>query len=667
MPSLPHQRRRFLMLAGISALPALLVLGLGIHAVRREQAVARLALREDAAAIASGAAETLRAALLQFPAPSRADVEAFNARPAGAASDPSLRLARDHEGALARFIAGDLNHPPDLVPDGKVAVSRLDWSELPAELAASWREAVRVQGHRAATPDERVRSWNTALATATGSPAEGVLRLHAGRALMESGQTAAAADLFRSVALASGDWPTETGLPLKFLALRGWLHVTEIDSTLHPGPDEPSPLDRLCHWTWVQRRLPAHLLEEFRPGHERTLDSWKQLAAHHDQVRAAFSTLGGTPANLLAPPPEATALWVDALEPGLLSRHPVANGQWWVFRNENSLGQSIARAVQELRLPPYLTASVSMADRALLPAAGEFPVIGSAVGTTPDRLQVRVHLRDQDSFARNVALRSRRIAMIAAAAFLLTGAASIAILMAYRRQQQLVELQTDFVASVTHELRAPLAAVRLIAEELTDLPESESKRRGEYHGLILREARRLGRLIENVLRHARLERNSSPLERLPVDLREVLQATRESLQPAAAERDVRLQLRLPDEPVTAQVDPQALQQVLGNLVDNALKHAPPHSDIECSLERLAAPRPAATISVTDHGPGIPSEDHLRIFEPFYRRGSELRRETHGIGLGLTIARRLVQAHEGTLEVRSQPGSGARFTVTLPLP
>ncbi|MCW5559698.1 MAG: hypothetical protein KIT22_17925, partial [Verrucomicrobiae bacterium] len=597
---------------------------------------------------------------------SRADVEDFNARPAGAASDPCFRLARDRDGALARFTSADLNHPPAPAPAGEPAAPRLAWSELPPEIAAAWREAVRVQGNRAVAPEERVRSWNTALAAGTGSPAEGVLRLHTARALMESGQTAAAADLFRSVALAPGEWPTETGLPLKFLALRGWLHATEIDSTLRPGPGEPSPLDRIGHWTWVQRRLPEHLLEEFRPGHAQTLDAWKQLAAHHDQVLAAFAALDSSRTDPGAQPTETSALWMDVPEPGLLSRHPVANGQWWVFRNENSLRQSIARTLQELRMPPYLTASVAMADRILLPAAGQSPVVGAAADPALDRLQVRIHLGDPDRFARSVASRSRRIALFAAAAFLLTGAASIAILLAYRRQQQLAELQTDFVASVTHELRAPLAAVRLIAEELTDLPDSESKRRGEYHGLILREARRLGRLIENVLRHARLERNASPLERSPVDLREVIQATHESLQPAAAERDVRLQLHLPDEPVTARVDPQALRQVLGNLVDNALKHAPPHSDIECSLERLADPRSAVTISVTDHGPGIPSEDHVRIFEPFYRRGSELRRETHGIGLGLTIARRLVQAHQGTLEVRSQPGKGARFTVTLPL-
>ncbi|MBN8245967.1 MAG: hypothetical protein J0L84_00835 [Verrucomicrobia bacterium] len=659
MPSPIHQRRRFLMLSGISALPVLLVLGLGIQAVRREQAMARLTLREDAAVLATGAVGAIRAALTQIPVPSRADVEAFQARPAGAAADPSLRLAREQDGALARFVSGTWTHPPESTLPGARPSQRLDRNALPAALVSSWQDAVAVQGDRAAAPEARVRAWSTALEAGAGSPAEGVLRLHTARALMESGQTGPAANLFRSIALASSEWPTETGLPLRFLALRGWLQVASIDPAARPGPNEPGPLDWLGHWAWVRRSLPTHLLEEWRPDQASALDAWKNLAAHHDRIRSVFASLGTTP-------PEVDVLWMQDPEPGLLSRHPAADGTWWVFRDLDCLRRSANRALQSVRMPPYLTASVAIGDRSLLAVPDDPAVVGSATDNSPDQLQVRIHLSHPDRFAESVAARSRRIALLAGAAVLLTGMASIAILMAYRRQQQLAELQTDFVASVTHELRAPLAAVRLIAEELTDLPESERTRRSEYHGLILREARRLGRLIENVLRHARLERNSQTLERSPVDLRDVLKATSESLQPAATERDVCLRLQLPDAPVNARVDPQALQQVLGNLVDNALKHAPPHSDIECSLEARLEPRPMAAISVTDHGPGIPSGDHRRIFEPFFRRGTELRRETSGIGLGLTIARRLVSAHDGTLEVRSEPGRGARFTVTLPL-
>src|SRR5690606_11417957 len=138
------------------------------------------------------------------------------------------------------------------------------------------------------------------------------------------------------------------------------------------------------------------------------------------------------------------------------------------------------------------------------------------------------------------------------------------------------------------------------------------------------------------------------------------------LQPCADDRRVRLRTHLPDHAVLAVVDDQALRQVIINLVDNALKHSPPESSIDITLDLQPTPEGSrARIHVRDQGAGIPPADHARIFESFYRRGSELRRETGGVGLGLALVKRIVTAHQGSVRVDSEPGAGARFTVEIP--
>ena len=132
------------------------------------------------------------------------------------------------------------------------------------------------------------------------------------------------------------------------------------------------------------------------------------------------------------------------------------------------------------------------------------------------------------------------------------------------------------------------------------------------------------------------------------------------------------------------VDGKAIQQALVNLIDNALKHSPKGETVNVGLEVRNANGEArngqaadlaqacdsqpltCNLSVTDHGPGIPPEEHEKIFERFYRRGSELRRETQGVGIGLSIVKHIVEAHGGRVLVRSAVGEGSRFVIELPL-
>ena len=270
---------------------------------------------------------------------------------------------------------------------------------------------------------------------------------------------------------------------------------------------------------------------------------------------------------------------------------------------------------------------------------------------------------------------------------------------AFRQQLRLGELKSNFVSSVSHELRAPLASVRLMAENLDGARVPEAQRQKAYFGFIVQECRRLSALIENVLDFSRIEQGRKQYEFEPTDVLALVQSTIRLMESGAVEKGVNLKLetslaapaqtqvgdngqRMPN--IELEIDGRAIQQALVNLIDNAIKHSPKGETVtvklevrnaECGMrnEGAGAPgcppssslNPRLALSVSDRGPGIPPEEHERIFERFYRRGSELRRETQGVGIGLSIVKHIVEAHGGRVRVESDAGKGSRFIIELP--
>jgi len=267
---------------------------------------------------------------------------------------------------------------------------------------------------------------------------------------------------------------------------------------------------------------------------------------------------------------------------------------------------------------------------------------------------------------------------------LLIGASALASIVgfffawrAFYKQLRLAEMKSNFVSSVSHELRAPIASVRLMAEGLERGKISEPAKQQEYFHFITHECRRLSAMIENVLDFARIEQGRKEYEFEPTDVAALVEKTVKLMEPYAEERGVGLQIQTPSpwgegrgegEPIVANIDCQAVQQALVNLIDNAIKHSPSSEEV---LVELEFPNPQSEIhnlklSVADHGTGIPAIEREKIFERFYRLGSELRRETPGVGIGLSIVKHVVEAHGGCVRVESEVGKGSRFTLELPL-
>ncbi|WNG41026.1 HAMP domain-containing histidine kinase [Archangium violaceum] len=225
------------------------------------------------------------------------------------------------------------------------------------------------------------------------------------------------------------------------------------------------------------------------------------------------------------------------------------------------------------------------------------------------------------------------------------------------RQQ---EQQLTFLAGVAHDLRNPLSALKMSAALVTSGRPVPEERLRKTMGLVRRQVARLDRMVGDLLDATRIEAGRFELSLEERDARELATEVVELYQSGGSSHDLRL--LLPEEPVMLSCDATRIEQVLHNLVSNALKYSPGGSVVEVRVERVGE---EALLSVVDRGIGISAEEMRNLFAPFKRMG-RARETAPGIGLGLSVARRIVEAHGGRIEVDSRPGMGSTFRVRLPL-
>ncbi len=224
-------------------------------------------------------------------------------------------------------------------------------------------------------------------------------------------------------------------------------------------------------------------------------------------------------------------------------------------------------------------------------------------------------------------------------------------------------MQRDFVANVSHDLKTPLTSIQGFAQALLDGTAEDPDSRRHAAQVIYEEAGRMRRLVQALLELAKLESGQIKFAEEPVDLGPILADAVGRVMPLAETRGVNVELRAPASLPPVRGDEGRLAQVFNNLLDNAVIHTPAGGLVEVT----AAPTSEGTLEivVSDTGYGIPPEDLPRIFERFYR-ADKARAGDRGTGLGLSIVQEVVTAHGGHVTAASQPGQGARFTVTLPL-
>jgi signal transduction histidine kinase len=222
-------------------------------------------------------------------------------------------------------------------------------------------------------------------------------------------------------------------------------------------------------------------------------------------------------------------------------------------------------------------------------------------------------------------------------------------------------LRQQLVADVAHELRTPLANIRGYLEAIEDgvVEADEATLR-----TLRDEAAHLNRLIDDLQELAQAEAGNLRLDRGPIPPALLVARATDAVRARAADGGIRLTVEVPDDLPPVLADPQRITQVLHNLLTNALTHTPVGGAV--AVNARTEPAGVVAISVTDTGAGIAPEDLPHIFERFYRADSSRSRATGGSGLGLTIARRIVEAHGGQIAATSEPGHGSRFTFTLPV-
>jgi signal transduction histidine kinase len=291
------------------------------------------------------------------------------------------------------------------------------------------------------------------------------------------------------------------------------------------------------------------------------------------------------------------------------------------------------------------------------------PALVKSISSRP--MHVRewtVHVRSLPDQALLATLQGARrmffLISIAAGASLL---ALVLTVRADRASAALASMKSDFVAAVTHELKTPVASIRLVGDTLSNGRYNSPKTVQEYASLLSVEATRLGASIDNLLTYARY--SSSPAasegELADVEPADLVEDALQGLRPVLANREFDLDIDVPPDLPQVCVDRPAMIQALDNIVDNAIKYSTTEKHLAV---RGRANGKTITLTVRDKGPGIARKDLARVFERFYRGNVTV----HGSGLGLPIAKRIVESHGGRIEVRNAEGSGTEVDVTLPI-
>jgi two-component system sensor histidine kinase ResE len=238
---------------------------------------------------------------------------------------------------------------------------------------------------------------------------------------------------------------------------------------------------------------------------------------------------------------------------------------------------------------------------------------------------------------------------------------AVAVLRDMTKERKLDKMRNDFVANVSHELRTPLSMLQGYSEAIVDDIAATPEEHKELAKIIYDESVRMTKLVNELLDLARMEAGHAELKLDTIELRPYLERIQRKFSNLARERGIGLQLDISTRQTHLYIDPDRMEQVLTNLIDNAMRHTPEQGIVTL---RARGEQPLL-LEVSDTGSGIPQEDLPFVFERFYKADKARTRGRAGTGLGLAIARNIVEAHGGVISVQSKLGEGTTFTISLP--
>lgn len=231
-----------------------------------------------------------------------------------------------------------------------------------------------------------------------------------------------------------------------------------------------------------------------------------------------------------------------------------------------------------------------------------------------------------------------------------------------KRSEKISQMKTDFVATISHDLRTPLTAIAYISERLKSGRVESEEERQEFYQMLITESNELQELVNEVLDYSALSQGQLCLHLESRDMGQVAEEALLRLSSKLSKRQIHLKTDLPEGPLNILMDVKAIRHAMVNLIDNALKYSGQSKEIQIIVK---AQEGGGLFSVKDYGIGIPAEEQSRIFEKFYRVEHALTQKTEGMGLGLAIVKELIEAHRGRVWVQSRLGEGSTFSLWLP--
>jgi signal transduction histidine kinase len=489
-------------------------------------------------------------------------------------------------------------------------------------------------------------------------------RLLFARALSKSSKKAEALANYREILALPFTLSDEYGIPLSLYAAGRLLEIGEDNEAVLNHIQEEIQKE---HWLSPSGSyLLLDLLEDFllsapEAGVHEAANDCKELIQKHIQKLE-----------------QAIALQNDFLALGFMSNLGNPNEQktsLWVLHGNNPWLVSLSTSVSER--PPFLIAVSAQKIVASLKSDSdfketfpeEFSIVpiddpeGMSLGTNFQSLAISFTGNQEQMFSNPWSIQPLfyLLALLLILGITLFGA--YLLWRDLRREVQMAEMRSQFVSSVSHELKTPLTAIRMFAETLRLGRSKDAKTQNEYLDTIVNESQRLTRLLNNVLDFSKIEQGKRLYCPESASLYEIIESSAKAMEYPLSQQGFRLDVQTKDDLPEVRVDHDAIEQALLNLLHNAMKYSGESREIGLHLKRKDS---HALIQVIDRGIGIDPQEQKRIFEKFYRIPSLENERIVGTGLGLALVSHIVEAHGGSLELESTPGEGSTFSIYLPL-